>query len=127
MIKYEMFLNESGPGTSKPIPIDAKERPDVPIAASTRWSKTSEGLVKTFLFRLVEQRDQFVGSLLEYEARVQHNATIVIRVDRVGIMVITHDIGSVTELDKEYASFCDVLYKDVTHSPIHLIEICVVI
>lgn len=118
-IKYEMFLNES-PGNSSQNPVKPKERPNVPIAATTRWIKNDEGLVKTFRFKESEQRDRFVSALLEYETQIQHHGTIVVRSDRVGIMVMTHDLGSVTEVDKEYASFCDVLYRDITYSPIHL-------
>lgn len=118
-IKYEMFLNES-PGNSSQNPVKPKERPNVPIAATTRWIKNDDGLVKTFRFKESEQRDRFVSALLEYETQIQHHGTIVVRSDRVGIMVMTHDLGTVTEVDKEYASFCDVLYRDITYSPIHL-------
>lgn len=118
-IKYQMFMNES-PGLSSQDPIKPKERSSVPVVATTRWIKGDQGLVKTFRFKESSERDRFVSALLEYETQIQHHGTIIVRSDRVGIMIMTRELGSVTEVDKEYASFCDVLYRDVTYSPIHL-------
>ena len=119
MIVYQNFMNEGQEDFTirRELPVQVKQVPKAPIIANMRWKASEEGLVKTFLFMHVSQRDKFINSLLEYEDLVKHNATIVIKQDRVGIMVITHDIGSVTEIDKEYASYCDVLYRDVTYEP----------
>lgn len=99
------------------LPIDPKE-PEVPIVPASRWMKNDGGLVKTYAFRRPEDRERFVMQLFDYERQVQHNAEMLIKQGEVTVSVTTHDIG-VTELDMEYARFCDALFKDVVYSPDH--------
>ena len=54
-------------------------------------------------------------NLLDYQEENQHHARITVDYRSVGIEAYTHNIDSVTELDKKLAKFCDELYEDVTH------------
>jgi len=100
------------------LPIEPKE-PDVPVIAVDRWRQVDGALVKQFLFRREGDRDKFLLGILDYEAQVKHNALIVIEGDRLALKVRTHDVDRVTEIDKEYARFADVLFHDVVYCPEH--------
>jgi hypothetical protein len=87
------------------IPVDKWEK----LASPTR-------LRKTFKFASQEKRNEFVQGLFEYEAKTRHNAMITIDEDKIVLDIRTKDIDQITELDKEYARFADVLFKDVAYS-----------
>lgn len=92
---------------------------DTAVIAVEKWHAKNDPkrLCKTFRFRLFEQKRAFVVSLLNYEAEVSHSAAIKINVDdSVSIEVWTKDVEVISELDKEYAKYCDVLYKDIVYS-----------
>ncbi len=67
-------------------------------------------------------RAGFVMGLLGYEAQVEHNADIRISHDEVSLKLQTKDIGKATELDKEYARYADILFKDLVYSQNHEVE-----
>lgn len=97
-------------------PVVPKSR-DVPIQASERWQMIDRmSLKKRFPFADVAARNRFVVSLLAYEEQVGHNATITIDENEVSVEVGTRDLQTVTEIDKEYARYCDVLHRDMTYS-----------
>ncbi len=98
------------------LPIEPQEA-EAPLIASDRWKQVENALVKKFQFRRPGDRDKFVFGILEYEKEVGHNALIVIEADKVLLKLHTHDVDRVTELDKEYARFADVLFKDVVYQP----------
>ncbi len=100
------------------LPIEPKEA-EAPVIAVTRWKQLDGALVKQFLFRREGDRDKFLLGILDYESQVQHHALIVIEGDKVALKVRTHDVDRVTEIDKEYARFADVLFKDVVYCPEH--------
>ena len=100
------------------LPIEPKEA-EVPVIATDRWRKLDGTLVKQFLFRREGDRDRFLFGILDYEAQVKHNALIVIEGDRIALKLRTHDVDQITELDREYARFADVLFKDVVYCPEH--------
>ena len=91
---------------------------DVAIIPVDRWTKTSEPatLRKTFKFFSIKSRNRFVVRLLQYEAETQHNAVMTVEEGSVMLNLFTKDVDQVTELDKEYAKFADVLYKDVVYN-----------
>lgn len=89
---------------------------DVPVIATDKWKKSENSLIKTYRFLSNELRNDFVRQLLIHEEKVGHNATISIQHETVTLTLQTHDIEQVTELDKEYASTADELYKDVVYS-----------
>lgn len=98
------------------LPVEPTE-PEVPVIAVSRWKNQGNVLVKPFQFRRDGDRDRFLLQLLGYERKVGHHATIIIEEDRIIVRVSTHDVDRITELDKEYAKFADVLFRDVVYSP----------
>jgi len=73
-------------------------------------------LRKSYKFISNKLRNAFVTGLFEYESRVQHNAMITVSENKVTLDVYTKDLDQITELDKEYASFADVLFRDVVYN-----------
>ena len=114
----EFIEKANRPMTFGALPVEPKEA-EAPLFPVERWREVDHVLVKTYQFRRDGDRDRFLMGLLEYERQVQHNATLVVQADRVGLRLTTHDIDRVTELDKEYARFADVLFKDVVYDPEH--------
>lgn len=90
---------------------------DLPLEPyKNEWSYAAdpERLHRLFRFADSRQRSLFVEELLSAEDANGHSAKITITASEVLVEVWTHDINTVTELDKEYASMCDELYNDVS-------------
>jgi 4a-hydroxytetrahydrobiopterin dehydratase len=91
-------------------------REDVPIVARDAFDWEIENnpnrLVKKFKFQSAMAQRSFIGDLLEYEEEIGHNAEIIISGDSITIEVYTHYIEDITEVDQEYASTADEIYKD---------------
>lgn len=116
---HEAFIEKANrPMSFGALPIEAKEV-EAPLMAVNRWREVDNTLVKTYQFRRDGDRDLFVIGLLNHEKQVGHNAVITIVSDKVSLRLTTHDVDRITELDKEYASYCDVLYRDVVYDPGH--------
>ncbi len=94
---------------------------DNPIIAVNRWSiiDSTGYLTKIYEFRNLEMRNSFVKTLLNYEKTVQHLSIMTIDDLRVKIELMTKDINEVTNVDKEYARFADVAYKDIVYNLSH--------
>jgi len=92
-------------------PIEPKER--LPVFVFDRWNLTKDGLMKSYKFQDRKQLRYFISSIIEYEEQIQHSAKIDILGTKVGITIITETIEIVTEIDKEYARYVDVVYRDV--------------
>lgn len=103
-------------------PVVAHDRPVI-VASVDRWHtvRTPGGhhLAKAYRFRTQRQRNTFVRGLMAYEERVGHSGELVISGDTVSVTVTTDGVETVTELDKEYASFLDSIHRDVVYSPLH--------
>ncbi len=115
---HEEFIDIARrPMTFDRLPIDAKES-DTPVIPMNRWrhDKSTNSLVKMYRFREYSQRDDFVRALLAYEDMIQHRGRISIDDEFVGLRLITKGSNRITELDKEYSKYCDVLYKDITYN-----------
>lgn len=99
------------------LPIKPLEN-DVAIIPVNKWEKVKSPLRlhKIFKFMLQEKRNNFISGLLEYELKVQHNATITIDENQVVLDVYTKDVDQITEIDKEYAKFADILFRDIVYS-----------
>lgn len=99
------------------IPIKPRHR-EQPIEPVRRWVKRTDpvALMKEFEFRSDDDKHEFIISLLGYEENRQHKATMVIRPSSVTLFLTTQDIDEITELDKEYAAYADVLFKDIVYS-----------
>lgn len=96
------------------LPVEPKT-PDVPVLVMDRWNITSGMLTKRYEFRQVKDRLQFVIAMLEYEEKTQHNAVIIIDEGTVIMKLVTKNINRITELDREYAMFADVVFKDLVY------------
>jgi len=105
------------------LPVTVKQS-EVPLIAVERWRKegTPKSLVKLFSFRRHEDRNSFVRALFDYEEQVKHNASMRIDEDMVEVTVVTKDIEQITELDKEYAAYCDEVFKDLVHMPDKIVD-----
>lgn len=116
---HEDFINRATQRTtvvpSGP-PIKARQ-PEAPVLPMERWRDVDGALCKTYRFRRQSDRNTFVMQLLAYESTTEHNAQLHIDHDTVDIRVQTKDIGKVTELDKEYAKYADVLFRSLVYSP----------
>jgi len=98
------------PGEFPILPIKTQ----MPIVPTNKWSMIAKKtLKKVYEFRTIDQRNQYMLSMFEYEDQVMHHATFVINEKTVCITVMTKNIESVTEIDKEYAAYSDSVYKDV--------------
>ena len=116
---HEEFLDKARrPMTFGALPVLPKPT-DVPVIPVNKWVKDNKALVKTYIFRQQEQRNDFVKQLLDHELEVGHNADISVTEDGVSIRLQTKDIAEITELDREYAKWSDELYRDVVYSPSH--------
>jgi pterin-4a-carbinolamine dehydratase len=115
---HEEFINNARrPMSFGKLPISPKES-DVPLFATERWTTSGDpkALVKNYVFSSDEQRNDFVMSLLSYETKVQHKACLTVEENKVHVSLYTKNINVVTEIDREYAAFCDTLYKDIVYS-----------
>lgn len=112
----EFIAMAERPMTYGALPIQPRE-PVCPVVPMDRWREANDALFKTYRFREPSHRDQFVISLICYEQETQHNASIRIEPGEVSLKLQTHDTQHVTELDKEYARYADVLYKDLVSRP----------
>jgi pterin-4a-carbinolamine dehydratase len=118
---HEEFIDKARrPMTFGRIPIKPIEG-DVAIVATEKWKKVDSPtrLRKTYKFRTQHQRNLFVSELFGYEEKTTHNATITVEEGQVTLDVRTKDVDQVTEIDKEYAKFADVLFKDVVYNSVN--------
>ncbi len=99
-------------------PVRAIDRQPV-IAASDRWVPSADKttISKKFSFISTEKRNQFVFGMLAREEHYKHpTMKTVIDDNEVCVTLGTRDLQTVTELDRELASFCDVLHKELLYS-----------
>lgn len=114
---HQKLMNESKNdmfGTHK-LPIEAQHDDTGPVIPVERWVDIGGCLKKTYRFRTLDMRNRFVRFLLTHEEDVGHSAELTLTEECVCVKVKTKDIDQVTELDKEYARTCDLVYKDVCY------------
>lgn len=97
-------------------PIVARQA-NVPLIAVERWREAKGSLVKAFEFRRPDDRIEFIMTLLEHEREVEHHAMIMVEQEKVTVRLSTHGVDRVTELDKEFARYLDLVFKDITRRP----------
>jgi hypothetical protein len=116
---HRQFINESTrPLITVDVPIKVKN-PDRPIIALEKWSVKDDHLTKKFTFENLKDRNQFITSLLRYEEQAGHNASFIINENEVSIKIITNSVNKITELDKEYARYADIIRKDIAYNTIY--------
>ena len=114
---HEQFIEKANrPMTFGGLPIRPRLG-ELPVVPMERWHEADGALYKTYKFREPQWRDSFVLALLNYEREVQHNAQIRIDEGEVSLRIQTRTAERVTELDKEYARFADVVFKDLVSRP----------
>ena len=112
---HEEFIDNSRkPMSFGKLPVMPREA-DVPILPVDKWINKDDSMVRNYRFMSDEIRNEFVMELLEREEMVGHHAKMTIDKENVTLILQTKDVQRVTELDKEYAKFADVTYKDVIH------------
>lgn len=105
-------------------PMSFGKLPIAPLASGAaiipvdRWEivESPKRLHKAYKFMSNDLRNAFVEGLFDYEQKIGHNAKITVEENKVTLDVYTKDIDQVTELDKEYAHYADVLFKDVVYN-----------
>lgn len=115
---HEAFIDKARrPMSFGKLPIEPLEN-GAAIIPVDKWEKVASPtrLRKTFNFMSQEKRNEFVQGLFEYETKTRHNAMITVDEDKVTLDVRTKDVDQITELDKEYAKFADVLFRDVAYN-----------
>lgn len=111
---------ESPTSTMRPMypefPVDTRSLPVVP-KESDGWNvlKDPERLHRVFTFADRNQLRLFLNEVLLMEEDKQHHGDITVSGMSVTIEIFTHQINSVTELDKEYASEVDAIRKDIRY------------
>lgn len=97
------------------VPLQPKEDDSGPIIPMARWviSSKTGALTKTYSFQNLDSKVVFLKELLEHEQVTRHSPRLTVDEDQITVEYITRDANKVTELDKEAARFCDVLFKDV--------------
>lgn len=103
---------ESGLRSRHPV---TPKAPKVPLIASERWMEIRGALSKSFRFRRLDDRNDFIVRLLSAEASHQHGAVINIDGDVVSLRVQTKHIEVVSELDREFARYADLLFKELVY------------
>ena len=97
------------------VPIIPKKSENV-IIPTPKWVINDGKLEKKFHFISNCVRNKFLSAIFEYEENVGHNATIVIDHERVFIRLVTRDSNKISELDKEYARFADLVFRDLLYN-----------
>lgn len=113
---HETFIEKANrPMTFGKLPVRPRQ-PDAPVIAIDRWQESEGALYKTYRFRRSADRADFVVQLLAYEASCHHHAQIRIDEGEVELKLTTKDLDRVTERDKEYARYADVLFRGLVYS-----------
>lgn len=94
--------------------IDTRTLPVVASSKSKWFMKESpECLCRNFEFKSRGEAREFIDELLNHEDQCGHHAEIKVSGFNVSVEVFTHNINSVTNLDKEYANEAERIYNDV--------------
>ena len=115
---HESFIEQAKrPMMFGKLPVSVKEA-EAPVIAVERWKvdEHTRRLTKKFQFRRLEDRNNFVQQMMTYELEIQHHARITIEEDNVTIEVVTKDVERITEIDREFATYADVVFKDVVYA-----------
>jgi 4a-hydroxytetrahydrobiopterin dehydratase len=100
------------------LPVKPVKSSDNPIMAIEKWKiDDEEFLSKKYMFESLLDRNRFVNSLLSYELELGHNAKITISGNVVVLRLKTHDVDKITELDKTYSKYADIIRKDIAYNP----------
>lgn len=116
MLLHEDFIKQAKRPMFGGLPITPKMS-EVPVFPMERWQDVDGTIIKRYQFRRPADRDRFILTLLQYEADVQHHADLHVKEGSVQVSLFTKDLDKVTEIDREYATFSDMTYRDIVYSP----------
>ena len=71
------------------------------------WDLEGKSIARTIEFEDFNDAIDFVNGLAEIAEEAQHHPDMLIRYNKVKVMLSTHDVGGITELDFELASRID--------------------
>lgn len=98
------------------MPVSPKNA-NVPVIATERWIKTtSNELRKCYTFKTFDEKKLFVSQILGYELQTQHPVKLTSHEDRVILVLQTQGVEDVTDIDKEFAKYADIVYKDIVYN-----------
>jgi len=112
----EFIERSTRPIISYDVPIKVSNQ-QTPIIAVEKWKVIDKQLTKKYFFESYEDRNRFLKSILEYETQQGHHASLKIDELVIEISLVTKDVGKVTELDKSYAKYADVVRRDLVYNP----------
>lgn len=92
-----------------------------PVVVTARWRLVGRPgvLVKTYEFQDRGLRDAFVVALLGEEAETGASSELLLRGLQVTVTLVRDGLGVVTEIEREHARACDVLFREIVYSATH--------
>lgn len=94
-----------------------------PIIATNRWLMIKDDarqivyIQKDYLFDSIDKFTLFLHDIIDYQASIQHLAdiqtSIVEKQYKVEISLWTRNLNQCTNIDKEFAKYCDITYKNL--------------
>lgn len=93
--------------------LESSSLPIHPRTFDWKLLEDPERIGKRFEFSNFKIMFSFVLNLLKHQEEIGHHAEIYLSHRAVSIELFTHDVNSVTEIDLEFARFCDDLFNDV--------------
>jgi 4a-hydroxytetrahydrobiopterin dehydratase len=82
---------------------------DARLSQLAEWSELGDAIQRTYLFEDFKSALAFVNRVAERAEAVDHHPDILIRYNKVTLMLTTHDAGGITEKDLEFAADADKL------------------
>ena len=108
--KEALHFSESTKGCNL---LESSTLPIHPRTFDWKLLNDPERIGKKFDFSDFKTMFSFVLNLMKYQEELGHHADMYINNRSVSIEVFTHDVNAVTEVDLEFARYCDDLYIDV--------------
>tara|TARA_E500000178_G_C16358289_1_gene460540 strand:- start:69 stop:446 length:378 start_codon:yes stop_codon:yes gene_type:complete len=104
-------INETG---SRPVSLLSEAALPVQTRAGLDWEVIGQPnrFKKSFKFKKRSHLLNFISDVLEYEDSISHHGSIKIEYKTVIIYIWTHDLGDITNIDKEYARAVNEIYED---------------
>jgi len=90
---------------------------DKPIIAIEKWKVEDGKLSKKYMFESYDDRNRFLKSIIEYETQIGHHSVLEINDLSIKMCLITKDVNKITEIDKEFAKYADIIRRDLVYKP----------
>ncbi|MCX6846874.1 MAG: 4a-hydroxytetrahydrobiopterin dehydratase [Verrucomicrobia bacterium] len=83
------------------------EELSIALKKCPEWELEKKAITRTIEFEEFNEAIDFVNDLAEIAEEAQHHPDIIIRHTRVRLLLTSHDVGGVTQLDIELAQRID--------------------